>query len=736
MSLPPSPLPADAPATEFSAHRAFVHVEAMAKEPHPVGSRANDVVAEYIVAQLVAMGVEHTYERPIVRSGGHSVEQLGAILARVPGTASTGTFAVDAHFDSTPYGPGAADDLSGCAAMLEAIRALMAGPPLQNDVVFCFADKEEFGGPGGPGVFMMHPWFEGVSAVLGLETRGTAGPALMFETGPENGFMIRQMARAGVYPRATSIMFDIYDRMPFGSDFARYKARGLPGLNVAYIDDFAYYHTMLDDPAHLSLASLQHHGAYTLGLSKQLGSVDLSNTRAPDATYFNTVGSHMVVYPRTWGWPITSLALSVFLMAMAMGLVRRQLNIGGILAGMGLFVAAALLTVIITGAMSYLVFQLFQERALYRNNLFSWSTLLVGAGILMLLARLVRGRLRVQNLFAGLLVLWAALLLALQIALPGGAYAATGPLFFMSLGMLALLPGRESAVPSGFRHVLAVLSVAPGVLMLTPTFVILSYTLTAMAMPLASLLMLLLLGMLMPTLHLVSAKSHTRAGLVCVAMAACVYGTAIVGNSPSPDRPLLNCLSYAVDYDAGEAFYISRDEQLDPWTRNFFGEDTARVSLDEYFGRHDPTTYLKAPAPAAPFDRLIMEVLEDRVEGDRRFLRIWVKSPLLAQRIYLRLPPEVTVHASSALGHALDGGDRRGWWLVLDTIPHEGGEIGLEVEAGQPLVFQTREVAYHIPQIEGMPPRPDWMMTQTNRVLFRHRAIQSNHTYAIGTVTL
>src|SRR5687767_10157790 len=38
---PPDPLPTSAPANEFSAERAFSHVEQIAERPHPVGTAAN-----------------------------------------------------------------------------------------------------------------------------------------------------------------------------------------------------------------------------------------------------------------------------------------------------------------------------------------------------------------------------------------------------------------------------------------------------------------------------------------------------------------------------------------------------------------------------------------------------------------------------------------------------------------------------------------------------------------------
>src|SRR5690348_2173234 len=55
---PPSPLPATAPSTEFSAARALDHLRVFAREPHPVGSPAHDAVRDYVIHQLSAMGVQ------------------------------------------------------------------------------------------------------------------------------------------------------------------------------------------------------------------------------------------------------------------------------------------------------------------------------------------------------------------------------------------------------------------------------------------------------------------------------------------------------------------------------------------------------------------------------------------------------------------------------------------------------------------------------------------------------
>jgi len=51
--------------------------------------------------------------------------------------------AMEAHYDSVPYGPGAADDCRGVGVTLELARILKQGPPLKNDIIMCFSDSEE-----------------------------------------------------------------------------------------------------------------------------------------------------------------------------------------------------------------------------------------------------------------------------------------------------------------------------------------------------------------------------------------------------------------------------------------------------------------------------------------------------------------------------------------------------------------------------------------------------------------
>ena len=53
----PDPVPASAPAAEFSSARALNHIRVVAREPHPMGSPANAAVRDYLVSELSRLGL-------------------------------------------------------------------------------------------------------------------------------------------------------------------------------------------------------------------------------------------------------------------------------------------------------------------------------------------------------------------------------------------------------------------------------------------------------------------------------------------------------------------------------------------------------------------------------------------------------------------------------------------------------------------------------------------------------
>ena len=119
------------------------------------------------------------------------------IVARWRGTGPEGKKALllSAHYDSVERGPGAGDDASGVAAILESLRALKAGPPPERDVIILINDGEEAGMLGADVFAAEHRWAGDVGAVLNFDARGNSGPSFMFETSDDNGWLIEQMVR-------------------------------------------------------------------------------------------------------------------------------------------------------------------------------------------------------------------------------------------------------------------------------------------------------------------------------------------------------------------------------------------------------------------------------------------------------------------------------------------------------------------------------------------------------------
>lgn len=140
---PPNPLPEDAPKDEFSARRAWKHLEFIAKDPHPSGSKRQQEVYEYLIKTLTSFGL-----KPETQSSSKYTSNktpLKNILARINGEDPDGAIILIAHYDSATHAPGATDNGSGVVSLLEVTRALQISRPYKNDIILLLTDAEEDG---------------------------------------------------------------------------------------------------------------------------------------------------------------------------------------------------------------------------------------------------------------------------------------------------------------------------------------------------------------------------------------------------------------------------------------------------------------------------------------------------------------------------------------------------------------------------------------------------------------
>jgi len=296
----PAPVEADAPDVVFSAIRAEAILRDLLPEnlPHVSGSPYNTVVRNRVVSHLESSGYE-----PQFQSRFHCNPMFGScspvenIIAVKPGSEGKHAVLVTAHYDSGWAGPGAADDGAGVAAILEIARMAADFPPFINDIIFLITDSEENGLIGADAFAEHHPLFAKVKAVINLEARGVAGPSALFETGDGNRRIIRMFAQNASRPTGNSLVYEIYKKMPNDTDYTVYKRKGVMGVNFAFAQGVPVYHSAIDDPDHLDLGSLQHHGDNAWGMLKPLGERNLDTiTSREDAGYMDVFAKWLVHY--------------------------------------------------------------------------------------------------------------------------------------------------------------------------------------------------------------------------------------------------------------------------------------------------------------------------------------------------------------------------------------------------------------------------------------------------------
>lgn len=347
----PRPRGADAPATAFSAARAMTDIEQIARAPHPVGSAEHARVRAYLTARMTQLGLSPQEQsgplspgavRRLKGAGGDpdaADNQAVNLIGVLPGKDRTQpAVAVMAHYDTVVGSPGAADDSTGVAAVLEIVRALKARGPVERDVVVILTDAEELGLDGARIFFGDHPLRDRIGAVVNLEARGGGGRAAMFETGRRNGPTIdlfqRSAVRADGGTTSTSLAVFMYEHMPNGTDFTIPKDRGIGGLNFAFIGRPAQYHSADATPANLDQGALQHLGSQALEAAYALVRASALPGKGPNRVYSDVFGRLMLSHSAATGWGL--LALTALFGAFAAWRARHATGLTAIQVGRGL----------------------------------------------------------------------------------------------------------------------------------------------------------------------------------------------------------------------------------------------------------------------------------------------------------------------------------------------------------------------------------------------------------------
>jgi hypothetical protein len=401
------------------------------QHPHPSDTGASDPVRARLVAQLQQLGLN-----PIIRDQfacNELYKQRGVSCARVRnviavfGPTAGKALLLNAHYDSTPVGPAAADDGIGVATLLEVAAQLKDRPP-KRPIILLFNEGEELGLVGAR-AFLADPLSRNVDSLINLEARGVRGPVNMFETSRPNAAPIKVFAAAVKHPSANSLSTDVYRLLPNYTDVNTFSERGWLTLNLAPIGNETRYHSPGDDVAALDAATLQHMGDQTLALAKGLAN-GTPNASGGDRIFMDIAGQTLITLPLVVG---TALLIALLIVFAFISIGR-----GGLLRGAavtaGVLVAATALSWIIlalVGSARHGMFwranPIWTHLTVYAATIFAGVTMIVLIG-----GTLDRTKLRAAFWFIFLIVGGAIGLIA-----PGGIIFFLFPPLIALLGMLA-----------------------------------------------------------------------------------------------------------------------------------------------------------------------------------------------------------------------------------------------------------------------------------------------------------
>lgn len=686
----PRPIPATAPDTMFSADRAMRHVDEIGVRPHAMGMPDHDRVRDYIVSQLVTLGLKPQLQTTTaVGTRYQSAGRVQNIIAWLPGSNSGGkSLLLAVHYDGVEAGPAAADDAAGCAALLETLRALRARKqPLAHDVIALFTDGEEAGLLGAAAFVREHRWAKDVAFVLNFEARGTSGRSYMFETGPNNRDAAGMLRSAGDVT-AGSMFTTVYRALPNDTDLSEFSLLGIPALNFAFADGVERYHTSHDDVAHLNTGSVQHHGAQMLALTERIANEPLPRPTTSDAVFFDFPIVGLVVYP-VW------LAIPLVLVALVLTIVVVRHEPRGTMIGAVAMVVALLLSAAV-------------GRAVALSGRAEWSGISAASVALAVLALNIAvyalATRWTNELPGAALVVWLALALASSILAPGTSYLFTWPLLF------ALAAARS-------RHVVAEWISAAVALMM---FAGLAYAVAAImlgvsgigAMALAvvtSLLTWLLLPLIVRALG-----ASPWWGAIASAVAAGVL--ALIGAATlraNEAHPVSTSLVYAENPATGDA-WVGSFGVHDEWTRSVLGTTSnapvwtalARGGGRPLVGRQVQPAGLEPPTATLLRDTL--------VDGARRVVfRVNVPSGTTAVMLHatgapvLRTAIDARVVDTTRFRRHL-----RDWVMEYWAVPDSGAVFSLAVPVGRHISVDLVARRSGLPSFSGVqiPQRPAYVV--------------------------
>lgn len=715
--LPP-PAPADAPATQFSAARAFVDVERLAQTPRPIASDANRAARQYLLERLRQLGLEPQVQRATVQkqivdrfANAHVI--LGVVhnvMVRLPGAAPDHArrpaLLVAAHYDTGKATLGAADGAAPVAAMLETLRVLRAGAPLANDVIFLFADGERASALGTKAFVEQHPWAQQVGLALRFDSVGNRGPLVLYNTHGAGSDTIHGWHSSGTHRYGSSLMGYVEQLRPTALALGPLARLRAPVLHLANTGGTLGRDGVLDTPARLDRATLQHIGDTMTQLVRHFGQQPLVRGGASaDAVYFALPGLGMVHYAADLVWPATRVACLLFVVVCCLAAQRAQVNMISLTQGAFGFT----LIVASIGAAAWALWldtpalqQAWDATAPEGAQGSRWhlaGLVALGAALFIHFERRLQRISGVPAAVLGALLCIGVALVAVSWWLPGASYLLVWPLLAALVAFAALqfpaLQRRSLATSS----LVLLAGLAPAVVLIAAALGDVLPAMSALTMNVPISLAALLLALSIAPLAAMARRFVVRglvlAGLGCLAL-----------TSPAAPRagelPQANQLVYYKDMPTWKSYWLLPPVALDGWTSQIFANLTEpHIFVDAFGWESGKRWYARAPGTELAYPQIVMLKNE---EEPMRYAEFELVSKNRAPHIELWIKGGSPVR-TMVNGRVLTSDKNRRWSMSIYGMEDQRLHFRMEMDAYPSFQVFVEERIPGLPQ-QGLPPLP------------------------------
>jgi hypothetical protein len=724
----PKEMPLTADPTVFSAVRSSQHLEHIASHPRPVGSTGHSQTRKYLLQELQKMGLTPEVQQTtsLLRFPNSPVFSAGNIknvIVRIPGKNSSGAIALDAHYDGASTGPAAADCGSGVVVLLESIRAILASPQLDNDLIFVFADAEEVGDLGAHAFASQHPWMRDVRMALNYEAMGTGGPAYLYASSKGNSKIIKAFAKASPPALANSFIVGIFNLVPeqrLACDLQDYMDEGSAGYGFVFTGNISAYHTILDNIESLDLNTVQQLGESTMALLNHLGNTDLNNLHSnTDEVFFTIWPGKLVRYPASWSFPLAVVGFILLLIVIGLNIRRRALSPWKVGIAVSGFLLSILLAVVVAGGVWYGLKTVNSNLTAFiiGNWAVEWffiGLLLLSATFMVIVFNFLKSRISTAHLLAGALLGFSLLSILFGAIYPVGNYLFLWPVFFGLPSLWILL--RKDRSDFSWAVVLAMLLTAvPTIILIVPLmlganpFVGLLIRLDALTgMPVLALgafFSAVLAGLFVPLFAILNNYDSQKLKRISWFGLTITLIILIIGWTKSgfnEDRPHPESIRYELDVNQEKAYWVSGDRRLGEWTTQFISLTDTTADYQSILPNW-PITFA-APAPVSELLPPTLETIKDTTSQAIRTIQLRLKTQRKASLLSVRIETPDTLITAQIEGRSFDltNYDLAGTGVLqfnYIACPPEGIELSLTTKGTGPIRVSLVDMKMGLPQM-------------------------------------